>query len=129
MNRRESRRRCGSSKPNATNESLLSRFAFTIFPCNNPTGWERDTRENADGIDLNRTFNVRKPPAEAAIISSALQGNCFDLIFEMHEDIDAPGLYLYEIAEDPEDLCRREDHRGGRGGGVPYQRRATASRV
>ena len=87
---------------NAANEDLLSRFAFTIFPCNNPTGWERDTRENADGIDLNRSFNVRKLPAEAAIISDALQGHCFDLIFEMHEDVDAAGLYLYELTEDPE---------------------------
>ena len=85
---------------NATNEDLLSRFAFTIFPCNNPTGWERNTRENADGIDLNREFNTRKPPAEAAIISNALQGHCFDLILEMHEDVDSPGFYMYELAED-----------------------------
>lgn len=83
--------------------SLLSRFTFTVFPCNNPTGWEHDTRENADGVDLNRSFNMRKPPAEAAILSAALQGDCFDLIFEMHEDIDAPGLYLYELAEDSEE--------------------------
>lgn len=87
----------------ADDRALLSQFSFDIFPCNNPTGWERNTRENADGVDLNRAFNVRKPPAEAAIISDALQGNCFDLIFEMHEDIDAPGLYLYELAEDSGD--------------------------
>lgn len=85
---------------NSGNETLLSRCHFVIFPCNNPTGWELDTRENADGIDLNREFNARKPAPEAAIISQALQGKCFDLLFEMHEDIDAPGLYLYEISED-----------------------------
>lgn len=86
---------------NAGNEALLARFAFTVFPCNNPTGWERDTRENADGIDLNRQFNARKPAPEAAIISQALRGKCFDLLFEMHEDVDSPGFYMYEIADDP----------------------------
>lgn len=85
---------------NSGNEALLSRFHFIVFPCNNPTGWELDTRENASGIDLNREFNARKPAPEAAIISEALQGKCFDLVFEMHEDVDAPGLYLYEISED-----------------------------
>ena len=30
-----------------------------------------------------------------------LDGRCFDLLFEMHEDIDAPGFYMYEIADDP----------------------------
>ncbi len=87
-------------KQNLDNNILLSRFSFTIFPCNNPTGWERNTRENWRGIDLNREFAARRPEPEARIIMQALQGECFDLIFEMHEDIDAPGFYLYEIAED-----------------------------
>lgn len=85
---------------NHSNEQLLSRFCFTIFPCNNPTGWELNTRENWERIDLNRQFNTRKPAPEVAIISDALQGKCFDLVFEMHEDVDAAGLYLYEISED-----------------------------
>lgn len=86
---------------NAINEALLDRCAFTVFACNNPTGWERDTRENADGIDVNREFNLRKQTPEARIISDALQGRCFDLVFEMHEDVDSHGFYMYEIAEDP----------------------------
>jgi hypothetical protein len=86
---------------NAANEDLLSRFYFVIFPCNNPSGWERNTRENAEGVDLNREFAARRPAPEAAIIMRALQGRCFDLVYEMHEDIDAPGFYLYEITDDP----------------------------
>lgn len=86
---------------NSGNDDLLSRFSFVVFPCNNPTGWELDTRENWQSIDLNREFNTRKPPLEAAIISDALSGRCFDIVFEMHEDIDSPGLYLYEISADP----------------------------
>jgi len=88
---------------NAGNYDLLSRFHFTIFPCNNPTGWEMNTRENWQGIDLNRQFAARHPAPEVDLIMRTLQGRCFDLVFEMHEDVDAPGFYLYEIADDPKD--------------------------
>lgn len=81
-------------------ENLLSRYHFVIFPCNNPTGYELGIRENWKGVDLNRQFNVRKPEPEVFIVMKAIQGRCFDLVVEMHEDIDAPGLYLYEIAGD-----------------------------
>ena len=87
---------------NAGNDLLLSDFHFTVFPCNNPTGWERNTRENWQGIDLNRQFATRKPAPEVALIMRGLEHRCFDLVFEMHEDIDAPGFYLYEIAEAPD---------------------------
>jgi len=87
---------------NAYNEALLSRFHFTIFPCDNPSGWELGIRENADGIDLNREFDAPSPAAEVKIIKNALQGRCFDLVIELHEDIDSPGFYLYELAEQPE---------------------------
>ena len=86
---------------NACNDELLSRFAFTVFPCNNPVGWERNTRENIDIIDLNRQFKAGNAAPEARIISRALRGKCFDLLFEMHEDIDSHGFYMHEIAEDP----------------------------
>lgn len=85
----------------ATDSDLLSRFHFNVFPCNNPCGWERNTRENCTGIDLNRGFAVRRPAPEVEIIMQGLRGRRFDLVFEMHEDIDAPGFYLYEIAENP----------------------------
>ena len=86
---------------NAGDEELLSRFQITVFPCNNPTGWERNTRENWQGIDLNRGFATQDPAPEVALITRALQGRCFDLVFEMHEDVDSPGLYLYELSDDP----------------------------
>jgi murein peptide amidase A len=88
---------------NAANKTLLSSFYFTIFPCDNPSGWELDTRENADGIDLNREFAARHPAPEVVLIMKALEGKCFDIVVEMHEDIDAPGFYLYELAEKPEE--------------------------
>jgi len=88
---------------NARNDALLENFHFIVFPCDNPSGWELNTRANADGIDLNREFATAHPPQEVALIMRALQGRCFDLVFEMHEDVDAPGFYLYELAENPED--------------------------
>ncbi|MBI2842097.1 MAG: M14 family metallocarboxypeptidase [Armatimonadetes bacterium] len=87
---------------NARNDEFLSTFYGVVLPCCNPSGYELGTRENADGVDLNRQFATRHPPPEVELITRALEGRCFDLVFEMHEDIDAPGLYLYEIAESPD---------------------------
>ncbi len=81
-------------------EDLFLRYNFVIFPCNNPTGYELGIRENWKGIDLNRQFNVRKPEPEVSIIMNTLEGRCFDLVVEMHEDVDAKGFYLYEIVAD-----------------------------
>ncbi|MBI2842154.1 MAG: hypothetical protein HYX78_02010 [Armatimonadetes bacterium] len=62
-----------------------------------------NTRVNADGIDINRQFATRRPAPEAALIMRALEGRCFDLVFEMHEDVDSNGFYLYELVDDPAD--------------------------
>lgn len=86
---------------NAANAELLSRFYIVIFPCDNPSGWDLGTRENSDGVDLNRQFATRHPAPEVELIANALQGRCFDVVIEMHEDVDAPGFYLYELAEHP----------------------------
>jgi hypothetical protein len=114
---------------NAANHKLLSRFVFTVFPCNNPSGWERNTRENADGIDLNRQFNARKPAAEAAIISQALQGKRFDLLFEMHEDVDSPGFYMYEIANDPSTYLGEKIIEAVESAGCPINRNECIERM
>ncbi|HYZ16994.1 MAG TPA: succinylglutamate desuccinylase/aspartoacylase family protein, partial [Candidatus Acidoferrum sp.] len=36
---------------------LDPRFAYRIWPCLNPSGYERGTRENAEGDDINRGFS------------------------------------------------------------------------
>lgn len=86
---------------NAGNDRLLSEFYFIVFPCDNPSGWELDIRENADGVDLNREFAAPHPAPEVALIMRSLEGKCFDIVFEMHEDVDSPGFYLYELANNP----------------------------
>jgi murein peptide amidase A len=84
---------------NVENPALLSHYSFVIFPCDNPYGWERGTRENSQGLDLNRQFRGREPSPETELIVKGLQGRCFDLVYEMHEDYDSPGFYLYEFGE------------------------------
>ena len=86
---------------NVDNPVLLSHYSFTVFPCDNPYGWERGTRENSQGHDLNRQFKAPEPSPEVRLIMSGLRGKCADLVYEMHEDYDSPGFYLYEFAEDP----------------------------
>lgn len=108
---------------NRNNTDLLSRFYFNIFPCNNPTGYELDTRENWAGVDLNREFAAKRPAPEAQIIMSALEGRCFGLVFEMHEDIDAPGFYLYEICDDPAEYAGEKIVEAVRTAGYPVDLR------
>ena len=86
---------------NVENPALLSHYNFVIFPCDNPYGWERGTRENSRGFDLNRQFQLQTPAPEIELITKGLKNKHFDLVYEMHEDYDSPGFYMYECGEDP----------------------------
>jgi protein MpaA len=71
-----------------------------ICPCLNPTGFPLNTRENADGIDLNRQY--REPQAEetrAHVAWLDKQPN-FDVSLCLHEDWEAQGFYVYELNPD-----------------------------
>ena len=81
---------------------------FTILPCTNPYGFEHDTRENGDGIDLNRQFRDSHPPAEVQQVKKVVAGRAFDLTFEFHEDVDSPGFYLYELTQEGEPSWGKE---------------------
>lgn len=73
--------------------------AWTMFPLLNPTGWDAGTRENAAGADLNRDYLTLKQPetrAQAAWLERA--GSAFDWAVCLHEDWEATGFYLYEVA-------------------------------
>ena len=81
-------------------EESLAKLAdckIQIFPCLNPWGLERNIRFDETGRDLNRCFNTRKVPQITAQIV-AMKGWKFDLALMLHEDYDARGFYLYEIA-------------------------------
>jgi hypothetical protein len=70
--------------------------AFTVLPCANPWGYAHDTREGPSGRDLNRSFRRATPATrEISALKQALARQAFDLLIDCHEDVDAPGLYVF----------------------------------
>lgn len=83
-------------------ETMATRGGFPgmnmmIFPCLNPWGLERNIRFDAEGRDLNRCYHSKKFPQIAAQLS-VMKGRRFHVAACLHEDYDARGFYLYEIA-------------------------------
>jgi hypothetical protein len=78
------------------NDALDPRFAYRIWPCMNPTGYDAGTRESVDGIDLNRTFGRGGTSPEARAIVTANRDRRWVCSFDLHEDCDAAGFYCYE---------------------------------
>jgi hypothetical protein len=73
--------------------------AFTVTPCLNPWGYAHDRREGPGGRDLNRSFRrAARATPEIGAIKRALRGQSFDLFLDCHEDVDAPGLYVFAPA-------------------------------
>lgn len=72
-------------------------FRWTIMPCINPAGIAAGTRQNPDGLDLNRQFRRDDLP-EIAAVKRATRGKRFDLSLHLHEDYDGTGFYLYELS-------------------------------
>ncbi|MGH2352499.1 MAG: hypothetical protein ACRDI2_00350 [Chloroflexota bacterium] len=69
---------------------------FTVTPCTNPWGYAADRREGPGGRDLNRSFRrAGKTTPEISLLKRALAGRHFDLFVDCHEDVDAPGLYVF----------------------------------
>lgn len=68
-----------------------------LFPLLNPAGMALNTRENADGVDLNRDYNG-STSEEVSHHRMALEQlpHCH-LYLHLHEDWEATGAYLYEV--------------------------------
>ena len=75
----------------------LEGWNIQLFPCLNPWGLERNIRTDAEGRDLNRCYHSRKVPQITAQLA-AMKGHRYELAIMLHEDYDARGFYLYEIA-------------------------------
>jgi hypothetical protein len=75
---------------------LPPEFSYRLWPCTNPSGFHAQTRANADGIDVNRTFGGDGESPEASAIVAANRGITFALSIDLHEDCDATGFYCYE---------------------------------
>lgn len=75
----------------------LARIDATIFPCLNPWGLRNNNRLNEGGLDLNRCYKRADVPLVAAHLA-CIKDARFDLALTLHEDYDAAGLYIYEVA-------------------------------
>jgi len=83
-----------------------------LCPCLNPTGFLRNTRENADGIDLNRQYLHVEAAETRAHIEWLQRQPAFDVTLSLHEDWESHGFYLYELNPDnrpshAEEIIRR----------------------
>ncbi|KXU37513.1 hypothetical protein AXK12_01645 [Cephaloticoccus capnophilus] len=72
------------------------RAHWFICPVLNPLGFVKGTRENADGIDLNRDYLACHSAEVRAHIAWLQSQPPFDLTFCLHEDWESTGFYLYE---------------------------------
>ena len=71
-----------------------------LCPCLNPTGFPRNTRESAAGVDLNRDYKHRRSAEVRAHIAWLERQPRFDLTLCLHEDWEAHGFYVYEVNPD-----------------------------
>ncbi len=79
---------------------LDGRYSYRIWPCTNPSGYALGTRENADGDDINRSFDGGGKTPEARAIVTANRDRRFELVLDLHEDFEAGGFYCYEPVMD-----------------------------
>lgn len=73
---------------------------YWLCPCLNPTGFPRNTRENAQGIDLNRDYRQPRTSEVRAHVAWLQCQPQFDLTLLLHEDWEAAGFYVYELNPD-----------------------------
>lgn len=68
-----------------------------LCPCLNPAGFERNTRESGDGVDLNRDYRHLVSPEVRAHVAWLQRQPRFDFTLCLHEDWEAHGFYCYEL--------------------------------
>lgn len=79
------------------NPPILKTIRPLIFPCLNPWGLVHNNRLDERGRDLNRCYGKRKPRRVRDQIE-VMGKRTFDLALTLHEDYDAHGIYIYEVA-------------------------------
>lgn len=78
---------------------------WLICPALNPEGLGTGSRENREGLDLNRDYLVRKSREVSAHAKWLLEMGPLDRFISLHEDWESEGFYFYEINlgdDDPE---------------------------
>lgn len=82
------------------NVARLAKGSVIIFPLLNPAGLTLNTRTDAGGIDLNRSFHLDDHPMIAGW-RRIMSGRRMTLACCLHEDYDSQGTYCYELSGDP----------------------------
>ena len=68
-----------------------------LVPCVNPAGFRLNTRENGEGIDLNRDYRHQNSAEVRAHVEWLKRQPDFDLTLVLHEDWESNGFYVYEL--------------------------------
>ena len=85
------------------NNPALSRSVhWCISPMLNPTGFDKNTRENRKGVDLNRDFRNTRSIEVELLMNKLETCGTFDLALMLHEDWESSGFYLYDLDSNPE---------------------------
>ncbi len=100
---------------------LDRRLGYRIWACTNPSGYELGTRQNAEGMDINRSFGRGGRTPEARAIVTANRDRNFALAIDLHEDFEALGFYLYEPVVDARAPFGAEIVRAIDDAGLPVQ--------
>lgn len=72
-------------------------ISLSICPCLNPSGFALHTRENAEGLDLNRQYLEPQAAETRAHIGWLEKQPRFELCLALHEDWESHGFYVYEL--------------------------------
>ena len=70
---------------------------WMICPALNPGGLALGTRENRNGVDLNRDYRIQGTPEVAAHATWLSGKDVPDVFVSLHEDWESDGFYFYEI--------------------------------
>jgi len=79
----------------AADPARAAGYDLFLYPLVNPTGYERGTRENHAGRDLNREFWRGSAEAEVAVLEAELRAHRFDGLITLHADDTSEGVYGY----------------------------------
>ncbi len=81
---------------------------WTLCPTLNPRGLAANTRENPEGVDLNRDYWLRSAPEVVAHAAWLETVPAPDLFVSLHEDWETSGFYFYEINLREDDPARAQ---------------------
>lgn len=72
---------------------LATGFELVLYPCCNPAGFLRGTRENGAGLDLNREFWRGSTQPEVRVLEHELRSRQFAGVIALHSDDTCEGVY------------------------------------